>query len=296
MSKSGHPESPPSLRGLVLNTPTLFLIGILITGLFAPWLAPYPVNDLKQVRLENSNLHPSWLCKRSTGPNADFFLLGTDYQGRDIASAILHGMRVSLLVGVLGTMIAMFVGTALGLIAGYTRNWLDTCIMRFADIQLAFPSILIAMFLMALWGQGVDKIIIAIALVHWVIYARLVRGRILAESEKEYIMAIRALGSGCIRILIRHLLPNVARTILVVSAIEFSSIVMLEATLSFLGLGVPRTQPSLGMLIQFGYEDFFSGNWWVWLFPGMTLVILILSINWMADSLRRRLGWIRNHA
>ena len=296
MSKSGHPESPSSVRGLVLNTPMLFLIGILITGLLAPWLAPYPVNDLKQVRLENSDLHPSWLGDRSTGQNAGFFLLGTDNQGRDIASAILHGLRISLLVGVLGTLIAMFAGTALGLIAGYTRNWLDACIMRFADIQLAFPSILIAMFLMALWGQGVEKIIIAIAMVHWVIYARLVRGRILAESEKEYIMAIRALGAGCIRILIRHLLPNVATTILVVSAIEFSSIVMLEATLSFLGLGVPRTQPSLGMLIQFGYEDFFSGNWWTWLFPGMTLVILILLINWMADSLRRRLGWVRNHA
>jgi peptide/nickel transport system permease protein len=294
MIQPSHSSQSESVRGLVLNV--LVLAVIVSAGFCAPWLAPYPVHDLKNVRLENSDLGPSWLSGRSIDDAAGFFLLGTDSQGRDIASAILYGLRISLLVGVLGTLIAMSAGTLLGLVAGYSRSWLDTCIMRIADIQLAFPSILIAMFLMALWGQGIEKIIIAIAMVHWVIYARLTRGRILAEREKDYISAIRVLGGGSMRILARHLLPNVATSVLAVSAIEFSSIVMLEATLSFLGLGVPRTKPSLGMLVQFGYEDFFSGNWWVWLFPGLTLVILILSINWMADHLHRKLGWGGNHA
>jgi peptide/nickel transport system permease protein len=198
----------------------------------------------------------------------------------------MYGLRVSLFVGASATLLALIAGVALGLVAGYFRGWVDSLIMRVADIQLSFPSVLIALFMMAIWGQGVGKIIVAVAIVHWVIYARTVRGSVLAEREKDYIAAIRALGAGAPRILARHLLPNVAAPVLVISTVEFASVVMLEATLSFLGLGVPITKPSLGLLIKFGFDEFFSGLWWIWLFPGLALVGLVLSLNWLADLLR----------
>ncbi len=265
---------------------------ILMSGAaaLAPWISPQNVYHLESVRLADSSRPPAWIEAEDADPASERrFLLGADIQGRDILSATLFGLRVSLLVGTIGTLIAMAVGTALGLVAGYWRGWPESLIMRLADVQLSFPSILIAMFLMALWGQGLMKIILAVAVVHWVIYARVVRGAVLAEREKDYITAVRALGCNAPRILLRHLLPNLTTPVLVISAVEFGSVVMLEATLSFLGLGVPITRPSLGMLIKFGYDEFFNGAWWIWLFPGMALVILILNLNWLADLLRLRL-------
>jgi len=259
-------------------------------AVFAPWIAPHQTNNLKTLQLEDSNLAPIWL--REGAGHESFreawrgFLLGTDIQGRDILSAVLYGLRVSLLVGFVGTGLALVIGVFLGLLSGYVGGRLDSAIMRLADIQLSFPSILIALFLMAIWGQGVGKIIIAVGLVHWVIYARVVRGDVLAEREKYYISAIQALGARAPRILFLHLLPNLMGPIIVVSAVQFASIVMLEATLSYLGLGVPITRPSLGMLIKFGYEEFFSGHWWVWFFPGLALVLLVVAVNWLADVLR----------
>ena len=274
----------------------------LLTGaaLFAPWIAPQDPYDLASLRLEDSYLPPPWsdeAAQAQDGSLSDHFFLGTDAQGRGIYSAVLYGLRVSLIVGISGTLIALVIGVTLGLLSGYFRGWLDAVVMRAADIQLSFPSVLIALFLMAIWKgdeatavrstfRELGKIIFAVGIVHWVIYARMTRGIVLAEREKDYISAIRALGARAPRILTFHLLPNLATPILVVSAVQFASIVMLEATLSYLGLGVPITRPSLGMLIKFGYDQFFSGDWWVWFFPGMALVILIVAINWLADALR----------
>jgi peptide/nickel transport system permease protein len=266
---------------------------LVLAAVAAPWLTPQDPYDLASVRLENSNRAPLWLIGAPpvhAGRPSPFplFLLGTDGQGRDVLSAVCYGLRVSLLVGIGGTLLAGIAGVALGLIAGWWRGWPESLIMRLADVQLSFPSVLIALFLMAVWGQGLSKIIVAVAIAHWVIYARMVRGALLAEREKDYVAAIRALGAATPRILLRHLLPNVATPVLVISAVEFASVVMLEATLSFLGLGVPITRPSLGMLIKIGYEDFFSGAWWVWLFPGVALATLVFSLNWLADLLRER--------
>ncbi len=258
-------------------------------AIFAPLISPQNPYNLKSLKLENSSLPPVWVQTAEGGEGGARFLLGTDAQGRDIFSAVLYGLRLSLAVGFAGTLIAMAAGIALGLAAGYWRGWWDALIMRLADIQLSFPSILIALFLMAVWGPGVLKIIIAISVVSWVIYARTVRGVTLVEREKDYVAAIRALGGGSARIMLRHLLPNISTPVLVISAVQFASIVMLEATLSFLGLGVPITRPSRGMLIKFGYDEFFSGAWWIWLFPGLTLMILILALNWLADILREKL-------
>jgi peptide/nickel transport system permease protein len=286
----------PLLRYLERNAWALPL-GIVILAVFgavfAPWFAPQNPNDPGQLHLEDSYLSPAWL--RGAAPAAlqdrnPSYLLGTDGQGRDILSAVFFGLRVSLLVGVAGTLLALGTGVALGLVAGHRGGRWDAAIMRVADIQLSFPSILIAIFLMAIWGQGLAKIIIAVGLVHWVIYARVVRGGVLSEREKDYISAITAIGARPMRILFRHLLPNLTGPLIVVSAVQFASIVMLEATLSYLGLGVPITRPSLGMLIKFGYDDFFSGYWWVWFFPGLALLILVMSVNWLADLLRYRMA------
>ena len=267
--------------------PAAILAVLIASALAAPLIAPQNPYNLSALRLEDSSRPPAWLEVPKGEPTR--YLLGTDSQGRDILSAVLYGLRVSLLVGVVSTVLAAVAGIGLGLVAGYRRSWTDALIMRLADIQLSFPSVLIALFLMALLGQGLWKIVFAIAIVHWVIYARTVRGATLAEREKDYVSAIRALGARTPRILLRHILPNLLTPILVISAVEFASVVMLEATLSFLGLGVPITRPSLGMLIKFGYDEVFSGAWWIWLFPGLALVGLVLSLNWLADVLRERL-------
>jgi peptide/nickel transport system permease protein len=275
-------------------------LSLLVVGaVTAPLWTPQDPYALATVRLIDFNRAPLWLADPAAAPPAPdpathraspfpLFVLGADGQGRDVLSAVCYGLRVSLLVGVGGTVLAMLVGVALGLAAGWRDGWLSSAIMRLADIQLSFPSVLIALFVMAVWGQGVGKIVIAVAAAHWVIYARVVRGALLAEREKEYVAAVRALGAATPRILLRHILPNLATPILVISAVEFASVVMLEALLSFLGLGVPITRPSLGMLIKIGYEDFFGGAWWVWLFPGVALVALVFSLNWLADLLREK--------
>lgn len=279
--------------------PPCVLLAMVVAGaLLAPWISPQNPYDLKAVRLEDSYFPPLWLrsgyvaegkfvqpARRPDDPGLTF-PLGSDRNGRDTLSAILYGLRVSLLVGVCGTGLALGIGVTLGLLAGYHGGRADAIIMRLADAQLAFPSLLIALFMMAIWGPGVGKIIFAVAVVHWVIYARVVRGEVLSEREKDYISAVRALGARAPRILFLHLLPNMMGPIIVVSAVQFASIVMLEATLSYLGLGAPETRPSLGMLIKFGYEDFFSGRWWVWFFPGLALAVLVVAINWLADVLR----------
>lgn len=264
---------------------------LVTAALTAPWFAGQDPYDLKQVRLEESYLPPVWTEEGRDERGrlelaVERFALGTDAQGRDVLSAVLYGLRVSLLVGVSGTGISLSLGMIAGLVAGYYRGRWDSLLMRLADIQLSFPSVLIALFLMAVWGQGIGKIILAVGIVHWVVYARIARGLVLVEREKDYVAAIRSMGAGTPRILIRHLAPNVMIPLLVVSVVQFASVVILEATLSYLGLGVPITRPSLGMLIKFGYDEFFSGHWWVWFFPGVALMLLMLCLNWLADLLR----------
>ncbi|MCE5230238.1 ABC transporter permease [bacterium] len=257
--------------------PAVILAVLVLIAIAAPLIAPFNVYKLEQIRLEDSALPPS-----------NHYLLGTDVQGRDILSAVMFGLRVSLLVGVCGTILAALAGVALGLAAGWRGGWTESVVMRAADVQLAFPSILIALFMMAIWGSGLMKIIVAVAIAHWVIYARMTRAAVLTEREKEYVAAAVSLGARPSRVVLRHILPNIMAPVVVISAIQFASIVMLEATLSFLGLGVPITRPSLGMLIKFGFNEFSSGAWWIWLFPGLTLMVLIFSLNWLADRMRDR--------
>lgn len=264
--------------------PAAVLVVLVLIAVAAPFVAPYHVYKLEQIRLEDSTRPPAALDR---GPGRKY-VLGTDVQGRDMLSAVMFGLRVSLLVGVCGTAVAAVAGIGLGLAAGWKGGRTESVVMRAADVQLAFPSVLIALFLMAIWGSGLAKIIAAVAIAHWVIYARTVRASVLVEREREYVAAATALGARPGRIVLRHILPNIMGPVVVISAIQFASIVMLEATLSFLGLGVPITRPSLGMLIKFGFNEFSSGAWWIWLFPGLTLMILILSLNWLADRMRDR--------
>jgi len=230
---------------------------------------------LSELFLENSFKEPG-----ST------FLLGTDEQGRDMLSAMMYGLRISLYVGFVSTILSVIIGFTLGLIAGYYGGWIDTLIMRIADIQLSFPSILIALVIMALWGAGVGKIIIAITIVTWVYYARTARGVVLSEKEKDYAQSAKALGMSSFSIMFREIMPNVTATIIVIATVRIATAIILEATLSFLGLGVPITEPSLGSLIANGYVVLFSGYWWTSVFPGIVLMLLIISINLIGDRTR----------
>ena len=250
---------------------TLFVV----MAIAAPLIAPQDPYDLSQIYLHNS-FHP---------PGSEFWL-GTDEMGRDIYSAILYGLRTSLYVGVVSTLLSMVIGLVIGLISGYYGGWVDRLMMRLADIQLSFPAILIALIVMALWGQGIDKIIVAITIVSWVYYARTVRGVVLQEKEREYVQSAKALGMGSGGILFGEILPNVLSPVIVLATVRIAYAIVLEATLSFLGVGVPITEPSLGTLISNGYQALFSGYWWSSVYPGVVLVLLIVTINLLGDRLR----------
>jgi len=262
-------EDKLAVAGLVIFI--VLTILALAPALFSPQ-NPY---DLAQLFLENSFQAPN-----------ENFILGTDEQGRDIFSAIIYGLRVSLYVGFASTILSVVIGFSLGLISGYFGGWVDTIIMRIADIQLSFPAILIALIIMALWGAGIGKIIIAITIVSWVYYARTARGVVLAEKEKDYAQSAKALGMGSFSIIFREIMPNVTAPIIVIATVRIAVAIILEATLSFLGLGVPITEPSLGSLIANGYQVLFSGYWWTSVFPGIILMVLIISINLIGDRTR----------
>jgi peptide/nickel transport system permease protein len=212
--------------------------------------------------------------------------LGTDGAGRDLVSAMLYGLRISLLVGVLSGLIAMAVGAAIGLIAAYVGGRTESLIMRIVDLQLSFPAILVALMLIAILGKGVDKIIIALVTVQWAYYARTVRGSALVESRKEYVEAARCLGLSSGRILFRHILPNCLPPLIVVVTVQTAHAISLEATLSFLGVGLPQTEPSLGLLISNGFQYMLSGDYWISFFPGLMLLATIVVINLVGDQLR----------
>jgi peptide/nickel transport system permease protein len=261
----------------------------------APWIAPQNPFDLAALELNDAFLPPVW---SEDGRAA--YLLGTDNQGRDILSTILHGARVSLVVGLASVLLAMFLGVFLGLIAGYFGGRTDAFIMRVADVQLSFPAILIALLIdgvarIALSAEAHDAmalavLVVAIALSKWVDYARTVRGSTLVEKNKEYVQAARVIGRRPLAILATHVLPNVLGPVLVIATINIGVAIITEATLSFLGVGVPATTPSLGTLIRVGNEFLYSGKWWITVFPGAALVILVLSVNLLGDWLRDALN------
>ena len=262
---------------------------------FAPWLSPHNPFDLKTINLLDAFTPPSWITNGKSQ-----FLLGTDDQGRDVLSTIMHGSRITLLVGICAVMLSMVIGITLGLISGYIGGKLDAFIMRVADIQLSFPAILIALLIDGVARVVVGKeyhdqiavyvLIFAIAASGWVQYARTVRGSTLVERNKEYVQAARVIGRSPLAIMFSHVLPNVTGPVLVLATLHVGTAILTEATLSFLGVGVPPTQPSLGTLIRIGNDFLFSGEWWITVFPGIALVVLVLSINLLGDWLRDALN------
>jgi len=254
---------------------------ILFVALFAPWLSPQNPYDLAQLDILDARLEPG--AKRSTG---GIFLLGTDDQGRDMLSAIFYGLRTSLGVGIVATFAAVGLGLTAGLVAAYAGGKVESAIMRVVDLQLSFPAILIALILLAVLGQGVDKIVIALVAVQWAYYARTVRSSALVERNKEYVEAARCLRLSHARIVFRHILPNCMPPLIVVATVQVAHAIALEATLSFLGLGLPITSPSLGLLIANGFTYLMSGKYWISFFPGIALLLTIMAINLVADQLR----------
>ena len=270
---------------------------ILILGaVFAPWVAPFDPFDLKTLDLNNSLMPPSWA---EGGQSA--YPLGTDDQGRDVLSTILYGSRISLLVGIASVAFAMVMGVALGLLSGYLGGRLDAFIMRVADVQLSFPSILIALLINGVAravlpsDANIDAMALAvlvgsIGLANWVQYARTVRGSTMVEKNKDYVQAARVIGVGPVAIMLRHVLPNVLGPVLVIGTINVATAIITEATLSFLGVGVPPTSPSLGTMINNGNNFLYSGEWWLVIFPGSTLILLCMSVNLLGDWLRDALN------
>lgn len=264
---------------------TLIVLACTIAVLFGPALVRQNPYDLTQLNLLDSYLPPVWL----EGGDSRY-LLGTDGQGRDVLASIIYGSRVSALIGLSAMMAACVIGTTLGLIAGFYGGKLDALIMRIADVQLSFPSMLIALFLMSAFGTGTDKILIALTAVGWVVYARTVRGSTLSEVRKEYVQAARVAGLSNLRIIRKHVLPNVLTPLIVIATVQVGSFILIEASLSFLGVGVPITQPSLGLLIKNGFDVLFSGLWWTSAFPGLMIMAMVFGINLLGDFLRDELN------
>ena len=258
------------------------LVLIVLAAIMAPVISPQDPYDLARLDVMDSRMEPG----QKSVDGSLTFLLGTDEQGRDMLSAILYGIRISVAVGVSSTVIALMIGLALGLFAGYKGGRIEALIMRIADIQLSFPPILIALILLALTGQGVGKIILALVAVQWAYYARTARSAALVERKKEYIEAAVGLGLSPARIIFRHLLPNCLPPLIVIAALQVASAISLEATLSFLGLGLPVTEPSLGLLIANGFQYLLSGKYWISFFPGLALLVTVVAINLVADHLR----------
>ncbi|MFD1893198.1 ABC transporter permease [Ottowia beijingensis] len=266
-------------------------------ALFAHWVAPHNPLDLTTLELSDARLPPAWMENGSAR-----YLLGTDDQGRDILSALMYGARISLVVGIVSVLISVVVGVLLGLIAGFKGGWIDAFLMRLCDVMLSFPAILVAlliagvgraMFPNANESLAFGVLIVAISLTGWVQYARTVRGSTMVERGKEYVQAARVTGVAPWRIMLKHVLPNVTGPVLVLATIHVATAIITEATLSFLGVGVPPTSPSLGTLIRVGNDYLFSGEWWITIFPGVMLVLIALSVNllgdWLRDALNPRL-------
>lgn len=266
-------------------------------SIFATWVAPHNPFDLTTLVLSDARLPPAWEAEGTRK-----YLLGTDDQGRDILSALIYGARISLVVGVASVILSMIIGVGLGLLAGFKGGWVDTFLMRLCDVMLSFPAILVALLIAgvgrALFPNAHDTVafgvlIVSITLTGWVQYARTVRGSTLVERNKEYVQAARVTGVAPLRIMVKHVLPNVMGPVMVLATIHVATAIITEATLSFLGVGVPPTSPSLGTLIRVGNDYLFSGEWWITIFPGLMLILIALSVNllgdWLRDALNPRL-------
>jgi peptide/nickel transport system permease protein len=278
---------------------TVVALTIILAALFAPWIAPYDPFDSASLNLMDG-FTPPGVPNQFTG---NTYLMGTDNQGRDIFSTILYGARISLFVGFAAVALGMVLGIGLGLLAGWRGGWVDSLLMRIADVQLSFPSILIALLIFGIARGFIPPsmreevaiwvLIVSIGLSDWVQFARVVRGATMVEKSKEYVQAARVIGVHPARIVLKHILPNVMGPVLVIATIGLALAIIAEATLSFLGVGVPPTQPSLGTLIRIGQQYLFSGEWWIILFPSIALLLLALSVNllgdWLRDALNPRL-------
>lgn len=258
-----------------------FIIALFVIAMALPWFAPQNPYDLTAFSVMDNRLAPM-----TEGFDGTFYWLGTDSQGRDMLSAIFYGLRISLMVGLIATGCAMAVGVVAGLVAAIMGGKVESAIMRLVDFILGFPTILIALVLLAVVGRGVDKVIFAIVVVQWANYARIMRSAALVERSKEYIEAAKSLGYSKLRVMFVHVAPNAISAVLVVATIQVASAITLEATLSFLGVGVPITRPSLGLLVANGFDFLLSGDYWISFFPGLALLILIFSLNLAGDRLR----------
>lgn len=288
----------PVSRSSFFNTPTgrnvrlfisspvalvaaLVLSVILILAIFAPVISIQNPHDLNAIDIMDARLPPG-----AVGWEGSYYVLGTDSQGRDMLSAILYGLRTSLVVAISSGAIALTIGVGVGLLAAYCGGRIESVLMRIVDIQLSFPAILIALVMLAVLGRGIDKVIAALVFVQWAYYARAVRGAAMSELKKEYIEAARCLALSPRLILLSHLLPNSLPPIIVVATMQVASAIAIEATLSFLGLGLPVTEPSLGLLISNGFNVMMSGYYWISIYPGIALLITVMSVNLLGDRLR----------
>jgi peptide/nickel transport system permease protein len=275
---------------IAIVSSVIFLI-LAVMALFSPLIAPFDPYDLTQIDLMDSEMPPVWL------PDADpRFLLGTDDQGRDLWSTILYGMRVSLMIGIFAVMLQSAIGIVIGLVAGYIGGRVDSVLMRIADVQLSFSTLMVAIIVLAIvknafGGVTYSKyamliLVLVIGLSEWPQIARTVRSSVLGEKGKEYVDAARVMGFGPIRIMFKHILPNCLSPIFVIGTVQIANAIITEAALSFLGLGMPVTEPSLGSLISIGKEYLYSGSWWITLIPGLFLIVIVIAINLLGDFLR----------
>jgi peptide/nickel transport system permease protein len=269
----------PTVRGAVIA-----LLTLIVVVMVAPYFSPQNPYDLANLNLLDGRLAPG-----SPMMDGGTYWLGTDDQGRDMLSAILHGLRISVLVGLTTVALATTIGALVGLVAAYAGGFIDAMLMRVVDFILGFPTILVALVLLAMLGRGIDKVILALVIVQWAHYARIMRSRALQERHKEYVEAAANLGFPAWRIMLFHLLPNCLGPVMVFATIQIAAAIVLEATLSFLGVGVPVTEPSLGLLIANGFQYLLSGDYWISMFPGLALLLLILTINILGDRLRESL-------
>ncbi|MBY0332686.1 MAG: ABC transporter permease [Acetobacteraceae bacterium] len=282
-------------RSPVTVVSAIVALACILGAVLAPWIAPHNPFDLASLNLIDAFKPPAW-----TGDGDATYPLGTDDQGRDVLSAIMYGARVSLLVGICAVLFATILGIAIGLVAGYVGGTVDSVLMRIADIQLTFPSILIALLIDGIVRAALPRevhdrvalfvVIFAIGISAWPAFARTVRGSTLVERNKEYVLAARVIGVSPLRIMASHVLPNVLGPVLVIATLGLGGAILTEATLSFLGVGVPPTQPSLGTLIRIGNDFLFSGEWWITIFPGVALIAMVLSVNLLGDWLRDALN------
>ena len=267
------------------------LMGLFIVTAFVllasagPFFVPQNPYDLQSLDLTNAYKPPVWLSGGDAG-----FPLGTDEQGRDMLSGMVYGTRISLFIGLCVMLASCALGTAVGLWAGYSGGRVDAFLMRVVDVQLSFPAMLVALFIMSAFGRGLFKLTIALALVGWVRYARTIRGAVLAERNREYVEASKLIGLPPRLLVLRHILPNVATPLIVIATVHVGNVILTEATLSYLGVGVPVTEPSLGLLVKNGYDVLFSGIWWVSVLPGSFIMALVFGINLLGDFLRDELN------